>query len=169
MAAPWFVTEVAPDDAAMAALMEDADSPLAARHMKVVLGDAVPAGIAVSYSGRMGHGIGVPWSCEACSPEASEMVGALAREIDGLVSRGFMYIPFLSVVPELRGQGVGTALIVSCLEEAGAKPLLLDVPVGNDGAVRLCESLGFSRGEVLDGFCDVAPRVMRMAHVPAAW
>lgn len=168
MAAPWFVGEVAPDDAAMAALMEDADSPLAARHMKVVLGGSTPAGIAVSYSGRLGHGRGVPWSCEACSPEASEMVRSLAEEIDGLVSQGCVYIPFLSVVPELRGHGVGTALIVSCMEEAGERAILMDVPVGNDGAMRLCESLGFSRGEVTDGFCDGAPKVVRMIHRPVA-
>ena len=166
MAAPWFVDVVAPDDEAMLRLMRDVHSPLAARHMKVTLGGSTPAGIAVSYSGRLGHGVGVPWSCEGCSAQASEMVGGLAGTIDGLVSQGFVYVPFLSVVPDLRRHGVGTALIVSSIEEAGERPVLMDVPVGNDDAVRLCESLGFSHGDVLDGFALGAPQVMRMVHQP---
>jgi ribosomal protein S18 acetylase RimI-like enzyme len=52
----------------------------------------------------------------------------------------------LSVLPEFRGHGIGTALLdtlESALTQAGAKDLVIGVPPGNAGAIRLYQRRGY--------------------------
>jgi len=53
----------------------------------------------------------------------------------------------IMVAPELRGRGIGTAVIHGLLADAGAagKPVRLHVNVTNQGAIRLYGRLGFRR------------------------
>ena len=57
-----------------------------------------------------------------------------------------IHINNVAVLPELRGQGIGTALMRRVFDEAnrlGARRATLEVRASNDGARRLYERLGF--------------------------
>ena len=57
-----------------------------------------------------------------------------------------IHINNVAVLPELRGQGIGTALMQRVFDEAhrlGARRATLEVRASNDGARRLYERLGF--------------------------
>ena len=57
-----------------------------------------------------------------------------------------IHINNVAILPELRGQGLGTVLMKRVFEEAaalGAKRATLEVRASNDGARRLYERLGF--------------------------
>lgn len=79
---------------------------------------------------------------------------------------GDWYLQSLAVLDDQRGDGVGTDLFADALaraQEAGARRMVLDVRVGNDGAQRLYERLGMvvlaeSPGPTLPG----VHRVRRM-------
>jgi ribosomal protein S18 acetylase RimI-like enzyme len=55
----------------------------------------------------------------------------------------------IMVLPELRGRGIGTAVIGEILADAraGGRPVRLNVNVTNHGAIRLYERLGFRKIE----------------------
>jgi ribosomal protein S18 acetylase RimI-like enzyme len=62
------------------------------------------------------------------------------------------YIEHLAVLPEKRGQGLGTQLIEFAESQARTKWLkrvTLDVEIENEGARRLCERLGFQTIKVV--------------------
>ena len=62
------------------------------------------------------------------------------------------YIEHLAVLPERRGQGVGTQLIEFAESQARTKWLkrvTLDVEIGNEAARRLYERLGFETIKVV--------------------
>lgn len=57
-----------------------------------------------------------------------------------------IHINNIAILPELRGQGIGTALMHRVMEEArnlGAKRATLEVRASNEGARKLYERLGF--------------------------
>lgn len=76
-------------------------------------------------------------------------------------------IQTIGVLPEYEGQGIGTAMLTSMLEEArrrGAREILLEVREDNPRARRLYERFGFEhihtrRGYYRDG---VSAHVMRL-------
>ncbi|HVZ19605.1 MAG TPA: ribosomal protein S18-alanine N-acetyltransferase [Vicinamibacterales bacterium] len=58
-----------------------------------------------------------------------------------------IHINNVAILPELRGRGIGTALMARVMEEArrlGAKRATLEVRASNAGARKLYERLGFS-------------------------
>jgi ribosomal protein S18 acetylase RimI-like enzyme len=58
------------------------------------------------------------------------------------------YLQRLAVEPEQQGSGIGTSLVGDSLRWArrhGVREVLVNTQVGNDGAVRLYERLGFER------------------------
>lgn len=76
----------------------------------------------------------------------------IVAEVDGLVvgwcsrARGRAYIPFLFVIPEFQGHGVGTVLLrrmESMIELAGADRVHLETPADNVRAVRFYERQGY--------------------------
>lgn len=62
---------------------------------------------------------------------------ALDRDDDGLV------LASMWVAPEVRGRGVGRALVAAVLEHAGGAPVRLRVMHGNEAAVATYRSAGF--------------------------
>ena len=90
-------------------------------------------------------------------------VGTVKTRIDGH-GGGFVY--GLSVLPELRGQGIGGAALpqlVGELRVRGAERLSLEVACANESALRLYQGCGFSTVattdyHVLDGIAAGAPR-----------
>lgn len=166
-AAPDFFAPLLPDDAAAEALLSLPGSPLNACHVKMALGGPLPAGVALTYSGRHMH----RWAdASSLGSQAEELLHALSEAVDASVAHEVSYIPFLSVVPDLRRHGVGTSLIVSVIEEAAELPVVIDAPEGNRDAIRLCRALGFEEGDVEDGLGGVGPRVVKMMHRPIqAW
>jgi ribosomal protein S18 acetylase RimI-like enzyme len=66
------------------------------------------------------------------------VVTALAHEV---------FLMEIMVLPELRGRGIGTAVISGILAEASVsgKPVRLNVNVTNQGAIRLYQRLGFTK------------------------
>jgi len=57
-----------------------------------------------------------------------------------------IHINNIAIVPELRGRGIGTALLQRVIEEArrlGARRATLEVRASNEGARKLYERLGF--------------------------
>ena len=56
-----------------------------------------------------------------------------------------LHIVEIMVLPEYRGQGIGTEAIRQVLGQSQGKPVRLTVNVLNSGAVRLYERLGFRR------------------------
>jgi ribosomal protein S18 acetylase RimI-like enzyme len=69
----------------------------------------------------------------------------LDRLIPGMPP-GAMYVPALSVAPNHRGRGAGSAMLGRVIEEAvglGLRVVALDVGARNSGAIRLYSRLGF--------------------------
>jgi 2-amino-4-hydroxy-6-hydroxymethyldihydropteridine diphosphokinase len=76
----------------------------------------------------------------------------IVADIDGIAvgwcsrARGRAYIPFLFVMPDLQGQGIGTMLLnrmESVLELMGADRVHLETPADNVRTVRFYEKLGY--------------------------
>ncbi len=76
----------------------------------------------------------------------------IVAEVDGIVvawcsrSARRAYIPFLFVMPELQGHGLGSMLLrrmESMLELEGAERVHLETPADNVGAVRFYERQGY--------------------------
>ena len=76
----------------------------------------------------------------------------IVAEVDGIVvawcsrSARRAYIPFLFVMPELQGNGIGSTLLrrmESMLELEGAERVQLETPADNVRAVKFYEKLGY--------------------------
>ena len=73
-------------------------------------------------------------------------------------SEGEMELDDLYVLPEFRGQGIGTQIIEKCCSETNL-PVFLYVFSRNTGAVRLYERLGFQIAEEVGGTRYIMRRV----------
>ncbi|HPH96377.1 MAG TPA: GNAT family N-acetyltransferase [Anaerolineaceae bacterium] len=82
--------------------------------------------------------------------EAGQMIGFIAG--DQRNEPGLGWITTVGVVPEWRGQGVGSALMASCEAAMGCKRVRLTVRISNASAIRLYERLGYGRVEVWRGY-----------------
>lgn len=99
-------------------------------------------------------------SCVARVDGAPAGVVLIARR--GWTSR----VAAMAVVPEFRRQRVGRALMEQVLAEAkqrGERAMVLEVLTSNAPAVRLYESLGFTRVRRLMGYVGSAPSGLRPA------
>lgn len=80
--------------------------------------------------------------------------------IQGICDRaGFGAIQNLGIVPEHRGRGLGTALLLRALtgfRQAGLRRAFLEVTAQNDGAIRLYRRLGFVRVRTVYKAVEVA-------------
>jgi GNAT superfamily N-acetyltransferase len=89
-------------------------------------------------------------------PEATWLLtcpGGTCGTVQGRRDRGgWGAIQNLGVVPEYRGRGLGTALLIRALQgfqKAGLGRVFLEVTAENEGAVRLYRRLGFRRRKTL--------------------
>ena len=89
-------------------------------------------------------------------PEATWLVGSeqgYVGTVQGVVDRHEVgMIQNLGIVPEVRGSGLGTALLIRSLQgfsEAGLRWGMLEVTAENTGAVRLYRRLGFERARTV--------------------
>jgi ribosomal protein S18 acetylase RimI-like enzyme len=72
-----------------------------------------------------------------------EMVGFIAGDVRRL--EGLAWIATVGVLPDYRGKGIGSALIWACEEKISVSRIRLCVRVSNDSAIRLYETLGYTR------------------------
>ncbi len=72
--------------------------------------------------------------------------GSILDRLIPAMPPGAMYVPALSVSPDHRGRGAGSALLGRVIQEAvglGLRVVALDVGARNSGAIRLYSRLGF--------------------------
>ena len=72
-----------------------------------------------------------------------EMVGFIAGDIRRL--EGVAWIASVGVLPEYRGKGIGSALILACEDKISVSRIRLCVRVSNESAIRLYERIGYTR------------------------
>jgi ribosomal protein S18 acetylase RimI-like enzyme len=100
-------------------------------------------------------------------PGATWLAGCFANEtltycgtVQGVIDRnGMGSIQNLGIIPEYRGNGLGTALMMKALagfQYAGLRRAFLEVTAQNSGAVRLYKRLGFTRARTVYKVSEVA-------------
>ena len=72
-----------------------------------------------------------------------QMVGFIAGDVRRL--EGVAWIAIVAVLPEYRGQGIGSTLLAACEGQIPLSKIRLCVRLSNDAAIRLYEKLGYSR------------------------
>lgn len=97
------------------------------------------------------------WDTRAGSATA---VTTYCGTIQGIRDRsGMGAVQNLGIVPEHRGRGLGTVLLLAALDgfrRAGLRRAFLEVTAQNDGAIRLYRRLGFSKARTVYKAVDVA-------------
>ena len=73
----------------------------------------------------------------------NQMVGFIPGDVRR--SEGLAWIATLAVLPEYRGQGIGSALLVACEAQIPLSRIRLCVRPSNLEAIRLYERLGYTR------------------------
>lgn len=85
---------------------------------------------------------------------------AYVGTIQGIRDRGGMgAVQNLGIAPEHRGRGLGSCLLLRCLDgfrEAGLRRVFLEVTAQNDGAMRLYRRLGFAKARTVYKAVEVA-------------
>jgi ribosomal protein S18 acetylase RimI-like enzyme len=98
------------------------------------LNESVGYGNTIVYSGTM---------------KVQEKVRKVCGTIQGIIdNQGFGAIQNLGIVPELRGQGLGTCLLFKALQgfsDHGVNRAMLEVTSQNDQAVKLYKRIGFMK------------------------
>ena len=85
--------------------------------------------------------------------------GVPAGTVQGLNQDNWGAIQNLGIVPEHRGRGLGSLLLLRAalgFQRAGLRRMHLEVTTENTGAVRLYERLGFRRAQVVYKAAEVA-------------
>lgn len=86
----------------------------------------------------------------------AETGGSIVGFVMGTVERAYeARILALAVEPDLRRQGIGTALTERFIENFrsfGVKRVTLEVRVTNEGAIRMYRSLGFKARDVIEAY-----------------
>jgi len=72
-----------------------------------------------------------------------QMVGFIAGDVRRL--EGMAWIAIVAVLPEYRGQGIGSALLAACEAKIPLSKIRLCVRLSNDVAIRLYEKFGYSK------------------------
>jgi ribosomal protein S18 acetylase RimI-like enzyme len=90
-----------------------------------------------------------PWGAESIAAGNTTFCGT----VQGIEDRfGYGAIQNLGIVPEHRGRGLGSVLLMKALEgfrRAGLKRAYLEVTAQNEGAVRLYRRLGFAKARTV--------------------
>lgn len=85
---------------------------------------------------------------------------AYVGTIQGILDRsGMGAVQNLGIAPEHRGRGLGSCLLLRCLEgfrEAGLRRVFLEVTAQNDSALRLYRRLGFAKARTVYKAVEVA-------------
>jgi ribosomal protein S18 acetylase RimI-like enzyme len=99
--------------------------------------------------------------------DSSQLIGAVWCRLSNVDDKGFAFIDEgtpemgIAVLPEYRGQGVGTALLKRLLEEAANVYPAISLSVSpNNPAIRLYERLRFKLVDVRNGY-PVMMRVLK--------
>jgi ribosomal protein S18 acetylase RimI-like enzyme len=153
---PGGLRETLPDQRAAAHVAEAAfrsrTSVLSHRFVLVVEDGGVVIGLAVRLPGREWRRLRVPSGLvmvrAAGRHHATTLIrrGRVQDRLIPPVPRDAMFVPGVVVVPDRRGQGVGTLLLGRVIAEAadqGLRAVALDVDADNEGAVRLYHRMGF--------------------------
>jgi ribosomal-protein-alanine N-acetyltransferase len=74
-----------------------------------------------------------------------KMVGFIAGDLRR--TQGMVWIATISVLPEYRGRGIGSALLLACEEKMGLPRIRLCVRKSNLAAIRLYQRLGYEKYE----------------------
>jgi len=94
-----------------------------------------------------------PWSVRSDSDTMNFAATTFCGTVQGIEDRfGYGAIQNLGVVPEHRGRGLGSVLLMKALEgfrRAGLKRAYLEVTAQNEGAVRLYRRLGFVKARTV--------------------
>ena len=93
-------------------------------------------------------------------PESGDIAGALVMFP---TNDGESFLHKIMVNPDIRGQGIGTALMHAALKMAKC-PVLLTVDPGNDAAVQLYRNFGFEVRTHVDGYYREHEHRYLMAH-----
>jgi ribosomal protein S18 acetylase RimI-like enzyme len=121
-------------------------------HACVAVADGRTAGMLLGYSGvekgkeDLATGLGL---FKALGFDMPRRLGRLLR-VQRMVSflrRDEWYLSNVAVYPELRGRGIGRALLLNAEERArgsGTSAIVLDVETDNPSAIRLYTGLGYS-------------------------
>jgi ribosomal protein S18 acetylase RimI-like enzyme len=153
---PGGLRETLPDQLAAtevaAAAFRSRTSVLSHRFVLVVEDVGAVIGLAVRLPGREWRRLRVPSGLvmmRAAGRRHAKTLIRRGRVQDRLippVPRDTMFVPGVVVVPDRRGQGVGTLLLGRVIAEAadqGLRAVALDVDADNEGAVRLYHRMGF--------------------------
>jgi ribosomal protein S18 acetylase RimI-like enzyme len=153
---PGGLRETLPDQRAAAqvagAAFRSRTSVLSHRFVLVVEDDGAVIGLAVRLPGREWRRLRVPSGLVMMRAAGRRHVRTLLRRgriQDRLippVPRDAMFVPGVAVVPDRRGQGVGTLLLGRVIAEAadqGLRAVVLDVDADNEDAIRLYQRIGF--------------------------
>jgi ribosomal-protein-alanine N-acetyltransferase len=73
----------------------------------------------------------------------NQMVGFIAGDVRR--SEGIAWIATLAVLPEYRGQGIGSALLLACEAQISLSKIRLCVRPSNSVAIRIYERFGYER------------------------
>jgi hypothetical protein len=91
--------------------------------------------------------------------------GEFCGTVQGIRDRsGLGAIQNLGIVPEHRGRGLGSALMMKALNgfrRAGLRRAYLEVTAQNDGAIKLYRRLGFAKARTVYKAIEVSPFAMR--------
>jgi len=121
-------------------------------HSYFIEKDGVKAGMIIGYDGKAERAEGLRTGQLFIKYMKLEFFGRItsllkAWKIFGGIENDEYYISNVTVYPEFRGNKLGTALLLKAEEEVkrcGAKKSILDVDIGNQGAIRLYKQLGYS-------------------------
>lgn len=96
-------------------------------------------------SSRRGFLPGATWLIGSAGGYVGTVQGVVDRLAVGMIQN-------LGVIPEVRGEGLGTALLLKALDgfqQAGLKRGMLEVTADNTGALRLYRRVGFRRARTV--------------------
>jgi len=121
-------------------------------HSYFIKKDSATAGMIIGYDGKTERTEGLRTGQLFIKYMKLEFFGRItsllkAWKIFGGLENDEYYISNVTVYPEFRGKKLGTALLLKAEEEVkrcGAKKSILDVDIGNQGAIRLYKQLGYS-------------------------
>ena len=121
------------------------------RHVRVARRDGKVVAACVRCDGSER---GIPLAgCEGIPEQASAACAGWVEEASRGGEDAPVVVPMFAVGPEGCRNGAAEALLMSVIDEAGDRPVEVEVPLGDDYAVIACLSLGFRtvRGSAGDG------------------
>ena len=133
-------------------LFREPKNLLSFQHSYFIEKDSATAGMIIGYDGKTERAEGLRTGQLFIKYMKLEFFGRITSLLKawrtfGGIENDEYYISNVTVYPEFRGTKLGTALLLKAEEEVkrcGAKKSILDVDIGNQGAIRLYKQLGYS-------------------------